>query len=109
MSDAMLERVIRLSEQLSPAERVALVRHVQATLPAVARRVTLDALKAKQAHLRATGAFAHPTSLANRWARPGLDLSFEEIETLRHDVGREWEQELEQFFGDQPSKRQGAD
>lgn len=87
-----------MSEQLSAVERAVLIRRVEATLPLGQRRITLDVLKAKQAHVRAVGAFTPGTGLGDRWARPDLDLSFEEIRALRHEIGTEWERTLDDLL-----------
>lgn len=46
------------------------------------------------------GQFSTAPSLANRWAKPGHDLDFDELEAAISEISQEWEQELDDLFGE---------
>lgn len=100
MSGTTLEQVMRLADHLSPADRVALMRHLQTTtsLPE-SQRITREMILAEHQRRVAAGAFTHPQSLANRYATPGFDLSDEELQAGIREFSSEWEQELDEFSG----------
>ena len=104
MTDVTLEYVVELAEQLTPADQVALVEHLQVDRyvpPPLDMGITREALLAKHARLLAEEAFENVESLRNRYARPGLDISAEELDAYLREIGTEWEKELNEFFGDE--------
>lgn len=100
MTDVTLEYVVELAEQLTPADQFALVEHLQLERygpPLLDMGITLKEIKAIHAQRIADGAFEDVESLLNKYARPDLDLSFEEIESILRDAEVEWEQEIDEF------------
>ena len=74
-------------------------KRLQQKLPAPGSpRVTRETILAEHARLVAAGAFDNAESLLGRYARPGLDLSFEELEAGISEFANEWEQELDDIF-----------
>lgn len=99
MTDVTLEQVIRLAQQLDPLERAKLVESLQKTLPTPLNMgITREEVLAEHARRLAAGAFNNVDSLYGRYARPGLDLSFDDIEAAIHE--HSWEDELDQFSAD---------
>ncbi len=45
--------------------------------------------------LRAAGAFERVESLAGKYVRPGIDISIEDLDAYLHEIGTEWEQDLD--------------
>lgn len=100
MSEVSLAQVVHLVEQLEPAEKSALLIHLQATvaLPSIdSEHRTLEMILADHARLVASGAFDSLESLRNQYARPDLDLSFEEIQAYRHELQTAWKDEFDEF------------
>jgi len=96
MSDVTLEQVIQMVDQLSAADRAALIRHLQT--PAYQQGpVTLEMIKAEHARRLAAGAFEKSRDLSDRWAKPGIELSDEELRHTIKGFANEWEQELDEL------------
>ncbi len=87
MSDVTIDQIIQLAAQLSPAERAALVQRLQAVFPE-SQQVTRESILAEHARRVAAGEFKHVESLYGRYAKPGIDLSFEDIEGWCKSRGR---------------------
>src|SRR5688572_12041295 len=79
MANVTLDDVIELAEQLPERDRAALLTHLQIKLAASEEDVTRESLLAEHARLKAGGAFDRVESLADRYARPELQLEHEEI------------------------------
>jgi hypothetical protein len=95
VSTVTVEQVVRLAEQLSPSDRVLLIHRLQAITPD-SERVTREMIVAEHARRVAAGAFKNVESLYGHYARPGLDLSFEDIEAAIDEYS--WEDELDELF-----------
>jgi hypothetical protein len=100
MADVTLDEVIGLVEQLPGRDRAALLAHLQIDLAASEDDVTRESLLAEHARLKASGAFDRVESLANRYARPELALTEEELDATLHEIRTEWEKEIDEFFSD---------
>ncbi len=84
MSDVTLEKVLELAKQLSLEEQAMLIKRLNID---TTRRgsITLAEIEAEQARRVAAGEFDNVESLYGKYARPGLDLSFEDIEAAIHE------------------------
>lgn len=61
---------------------------------------TREELIAELEALRAAGVFDKPQSLFGKYANPNApDLSAQELHAQLHAIATEWEQELDEFFG----------
>lgn len=99
MSDVTLDQVLQMIDQLSVADRAALIRYLQ--MPAYQQGpITLEMIKAEHARRLAAGAFEKATSLRNKYAKPELNLSDEELRTSIKAFSREWEEELDDLTDD---------
>lgn len=101
MSDVTFEQVYKLAKQLPSEERAELVERLQETLPRkFASGVTREMLLAEHKRLKASGAFDNVESLFGKYANPEVDISAEELEAYLHEIGTEWEKEMDEIFGD---------
>lgn len=95
MSAVTYDQVIKLATQLTPQERMALARFLLASLPVTSDEpVTLETIQAEHARRLSAGAFDHVESLRNKYAKPGFDLSDEELRAGIREFANEWEQEM---------------
>jgi hypothetical protein len=99
MAGVTLEQVWEMTGQLSPPERAVLLERLRVLTRSDEKRVTLESIVARRERLRKAGAFDHITSLANRWARPDLDLSDEELTATIREVSKEWEKDIDELGG----------
>jgi hypothetical protein len=101
MSDITFEQVFELAKQLPSDERAELVERLQDTLPQkLSAQGTRELLLTEFERKKASGAFHQLPSLRGKYAKPDIDVSAEEIQTYLHEIGTEWEQEMDEFFGD---------
>ncbi len=101
MSDVTLDEVWELARQLASEKRATLVKLLRETLPVEVDNVTSrEELLIKFEQKKASGAFHQLPSLRGKYAKPGIDVSAQEIQAYLHEIGTEWEQELDEFFGD---------
>lgn len=97
MANVTLDEVIQLADELSPDDRGALLLHLRRDCEAAKRAYTREAILAEHERLRASGAFKQVESLFDRFARPELKLTAEEIDTILHEAGTEWEKEIDEL------------
>jgi len=60
--------------------------------------ITLGSIKFQHARRLAAGAFDKNISLANRWSKPDLKLSDEELAATLSEISKEWEQGIDDLF-----------
>jgi len=92
------EEVAELAEQLSPDEQAALVERLQAKLKPH-RGLTREQVLAEFERRKASGEFEYVESLYGQFAHPDLDLSDASLITQLHAIATEWENELDEYFG----------
>jgi hypothetical protein len=95
MADMTFHEVLQAARKLSPQQKALLIEELQVEKSPATREMLIAELE----HLRTTGAFENVESLANKYAVPGLEISFEELRALRTELSTEWEKELEEFDG----------
>lgn len=100
MADYTLDQVIQIVEALKPAERHILFRHFEAPYPTLPGYITLEALQREFQHRMASGAYENVESLRSKYAQPTKNLSAEELTASIKAVASEWEQEIDEFFGE---------
>lgn len=101
MADITYAEIVKLTEQLSPAERAALARHLQADAAPRDTRITREEILAEHQQLVGAGAFKNLESMADKYARPGQpDLDFDTLEAGIREFSNEWEKELDELFGE---------
>lgn len=100
MASVTLDEVIQMAEDLSPQDRGVLLLHLQRDREAVSRAYTREAILADHERLKANGAFDRVESLLGRYARPGLDLTEEQLDADLREMRTEWEKEIDEFFSD---------
>ena len=89
MAHDILAQVIQLVDQLSPAEREQVVRHIQTNA------IDREAILAEHRRRVAAGAFQSVESLRNRFSHPNFELSEEELTAGIREFANEWEQDLD--------------
>jgi len=101
MSDITFEQVYALAKQLPSEERAELVERLRETLPRkFTSSVTREMLLAEHERLKEAGAFDNVESLYGKYANPEVDISAEELEAYLHEIGTEWEKEMDEIIGD---------
>jgi len=95
MVDITFEEIMQAAQALTPQQK-ALLRESLDIEP------TREQLITELEELRNAGAFKNIESLRNRYANPAVsDLSDEQLSADIHEAATEWEQELNEFFGDE--------
>jgi hypothetical protein len=86
--------LVKAAHQLSPAEKVALLRSLQPEVATEETSLTREQAIAELEALQAAGAFEHVESMRGKYARPDLaDVSDEELNTYLQEIGGAWEDE----------------
>jgi hypothetical protein len=95
MATSYFNQLLQAIEQLTPEEQSALIIHLQRKVSEVSpeRRLVLAEFERR----KESGAFENAESLRGMFAHPALDLSFEEIQDLTHQIAKEWEEEIDTF------------
>jgi hypothetical protein len=101
MAGVTFEEVLEMAEQLTAEERARLVKELQAKIPRkFTGRVTREMLLAEHERLKAAGAFENVESLYGKYFNPNVDISAEELDAYLHEIGTEWEKEMDELIGD---------
>ncbi len=85
MADLTFEEIIQAAHKLTPAQREALIRSLQP-----ANRIPAPE----------HGLAKSSESLRDKYARPGVDISDESLNAYLHEIGKTWEQELDDLIDD---------
>ncbi len=100
MASPIYNQMIQLADQLSQPEQLALARYLLSLLSTpFDEPVTLEAIQAEHQRRLAAGAFEHIERLQDKYARPDVDLSDDELRAGIKAFAKEWEQELDDFYG----------
>jgi hypothetical protein len=96
MVDLTFEEIVQSAQKLTPPQKAALVH----TLNMVEEdnQLTREQALAELEALRAAGAFDHVESLAGKYARSGIDISDDSLNAYLHEIGTDWEQELDDLI-----------
>lgn len=102
MAEITFEEILQAAQKLTPQQKALLVQSLERQPSNTG--LTREQLIAELEVLRARGAFDHVESLRNKYANPALDdLTDEQLSADLRDIATEWEKELNEFFGDDPS------
>lgn len=99
MVDLTFAELLQAVQKLTPAEKAVLREYLEPD-SAEDYSPTREEIIAETEALRAAGAFENLESLRGKFARPGLEITEEELNAYLHEIGTEWEQELDELFGD---------
>jgi hypothetical protein len=96
MANITFEELIQAVHQLKPEQKRALIQTLQPEIGAdddqsLTRGQALAELEA----LRLAGAFEHVESLYGKYARSGVQVGNDELNDYLHQIGNEWEQDLD--------------
>lgn len=94
MADITFEEIVQAAQKLSPEQKAALVYSLK-----LDRKISLtrEQAIAELEALRTVGAFENVESLRGKYARPDVEVSEEALNAHLHQVGTEWEQDLDDF------------
>lgn len=98
MADLTFAGVFQAVQKLTAEEKAVLRDYLQGEQEP--GRLSRGVILAETEALRAAGAFDHLESLYGKYARPGLEISEEELSAYLHEIGTEWEQELDDLFSE---------
>jgi hypothetical protein len=99
MADITFEEILQAVQKLSPQQKAVLAQSLE--LPPVDMEPTREELIAELDALVAAGAFEHVNSLRNKYANSALaNMTDEQLLADIHEAATEWEQELDEFFGE---------
>src|SRR5882672_2954650 len=96
MVDLTFAEIVQAAQKLTAPQKAALVQTLQPESENVG--LTREQAIAELEALRAAGAFDHVESLAGKYARPGIEVNAEELNDFLHQIGTEWEQELDDLI-----------
>lgn len=98
MADITFDDIVHAVQKLTPEQKRILKQTLDDSLDI---EPTRESLLAEHARLRTIGVFDHVERLRNYYANPVTDdLDDKQLSTLIHNTATEWEQELDEFFGD---------
>jgi len=101
MSDVTFDEVLELAKQLEPAKRLRLALQLEKSIPETERNSAFrEAMIAEHEQLRTTGAFDHVDSLFGKFASPTALWTTDELDAFLHNVGTEWESEMDELTDD---------
>ena len=95
MNTALIDQIVQLAEKLTPIERMVLIQRLEPDEAPLTREQAIAELEM----LRAAGAFDQVESMRGKYARPDLNISDDELNTYLREIGREWEQDIDQLIG----------
>ena len=94
MANITFTELMQAVQKLTPEQKATLRRALEAS-------PTREQLIAELEAQRAAGVFKQVESMRNQYANPDLaHLTDQDLTTTIHDAATEWEQELDEFFGD---------
>jgi hypothetical protein len=101
MTDVTFEEVLKLAAQLAPVERKLLAMRLEESIPETERDKTFrEAMIAEHEQLRTAGAFDHTGSLFGKYASPNVTWNADELDSFLHQIGTEWESEMDELTDD---------
>lgn len=95
--DISFEELVEAAQKLSPAKKAALLRRLTSNNNApnvLTRESVIEQLKT----LREAGAFSKVESLRGVYARSDLHIDQDELASYLLEVGKEWEQDVDDLF-----------
>ena len=98
MADLTFTEIVQAAQKLTPPQKAALIHALQTDNENVS--LTREQAIAELEALRAAGAFDHVESLAGKYARPGVEIDEDELNSYLHQIGTEWEEELDDLMDD---------
>lgn len=95
-----LEQVYELAEQLKFEDKVQPIARLRQKINQSTGSVTREQLLAEIERKKAADVFENAESLYGKFANPEVDFSDEELRACLHEVGREWEAEMDELDPD---------
>jgi hypothetical protein len=98
MADITFAEIVQAAQKLTPPQKSALIHTLQPD--SQHRGLTREQAIAELEALRAAGAFDHVDSLFGKFATPDVTWDADELDTFLHEVGTEWESEMDELADD---------
>src|SRR5262249_8049743 len=96
MVDLTFAEIVQAAQKLTPSQKAALIHALQQDTENTS--LTREQAIAELEALRAAGAFDHVETLAGKYARPALELDEDEMSAYLHQIGTEWEEDLDDLI-----------
>jgi hypothetical protein len=103
MAEITFEELVRVAQQLSPEQKMALVQtlEISSADSEYEEGPTRFQLIAELVDLQLAGALNNATSMRNMYANPHVPSpSAEELDAYLREIGTEWEDELDELADD---------
>lgn len=91
------EDLVAAVQALPQAQKSALIYTLNAGEPFEDEDLTRERALAELEVLRASGAFENVESLQGKYARPFVDVSDEQLRAFLRQIGKGWEEELDEL------------
>lgn len=98
MTHITFEEIVQAVHKLTPEQKAALIQSLQPEVADDDAGLTREQALAELDALRAIGAFNNVESLYGKYARPGTEVTDEELNAYLHAIATEWEQELDDLI-----------
>ncbi len=99
MADLTFEEIVKAAQKLTPTQKALLIK-MQIDELRLFTPKNAEESSAKREALRAMGAFDNVESLYGKYASLPVDVSFEELNDYLIQVGKAWEEELDDLKPD---------
>ncbi|MBX3066620.1 MAG: hypothetical protein KF726_26810 [Anaerolineae bacterium] len=96
MADITFEELVEAAQKLPPAKKAALLQRL--TSDNAATLITRESVLQELTTLREAGAFRKVESLRGVYARPDLHIEQDELEAHLREVGKKWENDIDDLF-----------
>lgn len=96
MVDITFDELLEVVETLNDAQKEILITKLTAPTS-----LTREKVLAEFERRKALGLFENAESLFGKFGNPNVDVSEEDLMNTLHDIATEWEQELDEFFGNE--------
>jgi len=96
MVDMSFQDIVQVVNQLTHEQKKSLIAHLQAD--AFDENLTREQAVAELEWRRAAGLFAQVESLMDKYARPNVDISDDDLNVYLKDIGTDWEADLDDLI-----------
>ncbi|MBX3084133.1 MAG: hypothetical protein KF716_21035 [Anaerolineae bacterium] len=101
MADLTFDEIVREAQKLTPEQKAVLVPKLQVELAAERPRLTRERALAEWDAMRTSGESIDTDPLPNQFATSAMiEVSQEELDEYLRQIGKEWEEELDDYAPD---------
>lgn len=98
MANITFEEIIRAVHQLKPEQKYALIQTLQPEISDDDVEISREQALAELDALRLAGAFENVESLYGKFAHQGILVNNDDLNDYLHEIGHEWEQDLDDLI-----------